>query len=420
MFTYFSRTDVVAISRSCVRIVPVISLIALLSACSSAPKRPMFAMGPAAVRAVAATSANVPLDISAIGNVEAMSSVDIKARVAGQIVKVNFQEGQDVKAGEILFELDQEPFLQAIHESEANLARDTALAAQYRATVLKDEAQLKSSQAQAERALALQKDGINSREQTETVVATADGWRASREADKAAVTSAEASMRADQAKIEDAKLQLSYTTIKAPINGRAGAIQVKAGNLVKENDTTLVTLLQTQPIYVSFSVPEQQLAEVRKFDAQRPLIVHATATSGSDEVGKLRFIDNTVDTNTGTIKLKAVFDNGRRQLWPGQFVNVRAQLSVEPDRVVVPTQTVQTGPTGKYVWVMASDSTVSMRPVNVVRAWGEKSVIGSGLNAGEMVISEGQMRLAPGAKVHVLKPQNPAEAHASAAGQSGS
>jgi multidrug efflux system membrane fusion protein len=380
----------------------------------------MFAMGPAAVRAVAATSANVPLDISAIGNVEAMSSVDIKARVAGQIVKVNFQEGQDVKAGEILFELDQEPFLQAIHESEANLARDTALAAQYRATVLKDEAQLKSSQAQAERALALQKDGINSREQTETVVATADGWRASREADKAAVTSAEASMRADQAKIEDAKLQLSYTTIKAPINGRAGAIQVKAGNLVKENDTTLVTLLQTQPIYVSFSVPEQQLAEVRKFDAQRPLIVHATATSGSDEVGKLRFIDNTVDTNTGTIKLKAVFDNGRRQLWPGQFVNVRAQLSVEPDRVVVPTQTVQTGPTGKYVWVMASDSTVSMRPVNVVRAWGEKSVIGSGLNAGEMVISEGQMRLAPGAKVHVLKPQNPAEAHASAAGQSGS
>lgn len=349
-----------------------------------------------------------------------MSSVDIKARVAGQIVKVNFQEGQDVKAGEVLFELDQQPFLQAIHENEANLARDTALAAQYRATVLKDEAQLKSSHAQAERALALQKEGINSREQTETIVATADGWQASREADKAAVTSAEASMRADQAKIEDAKLQLSYTIIKAPINGRAGAIQVKAGNLVKENDTTLVTLLQTQPIYVSFSVPEQQLTDVRRFDAQRPLIVHATATSGSDEVGKLRFIDNTVDTNTGTIKLKAVFDNARRQLWPGQFVNVRAQLSMEPNRVVVPTQTVQTGPTGKYVWVMASDSTVSMRPVNVLRAWGENSVIGSGLNAGEMVISEGQMRLAPGAKVHVLKPQNPAEAHASAAGQSGS
>lgn len=368
-------------------------------------------MGPVAVRAVAATTSNVPLDITAIGNVEALSSVDVKARVAGMITKVNFQEGQDVRAGETLFELDQEPFLEAIHENEANLARDKALAAQYRATVLKDEAQYKSSQAQADRALALQKEGINSREQTETVVATAEGWRASREADQAAVTSAEASMRADQAKIDNAKLQLSYTRIPAPINGRAGAIQVKAGNLVKENDTTLVTLLQTQPIYVTFSVPQQQLGDVRRYDREHPLTVKATTGNGSTEEGKLRFIDSAVDTTTGTIKLKAVFDNPRHQLWPGEFVDVRTQLAVEQDRVIVPTQTVQTGPEGKFVWVMAADSTVSMRPVTVLRASGDNSVISSGLKSGEMVISEGQMRLAPGAKVHVLKP---AEAHAEA------
>ncbi len=377
-------------------------------------------MGPVAVRTVSASSVSVPLAISAIGNVEAMSTVDIKARVAGQIQKVNFQEGQDVRAGDVLFEMDQQPFLQSINENEANLARDTALAAQYRATVSKDEAQLKSSRAQADRALALQKEGINSREQTETVVATADGLKAAREADQAAVTSAEASIRADQAKLADARLQLSYTSIRAPISGRAGAVQIKAGNLVKENDTTLVTLLQAQPVYVTFSIPEQQLAQVRRYDAEHPLVVNATSTSGTEESGKLRFIDNAVDLSTGTIKLKAVFDNSRRQLWPGQFVNVRAQLAMEGNRVVIPTQTVQTGPEGKFVWVMGADTTVKMRPVNVIRTWGDNAVIGSGLNAGETVISEGQMRLAPGAKVRVLKPQSSAEAQASASGPAGS
>jgi multidrug efflux system membrane fusion protein len=396
---------------------PVGGLLFSLAACSGGSKRPAFAMGPVAVRAVAATTSNVPLDITAIGNVEAFSTVDVKARVAGMITKVNFQEGQDVRKGDILFELDQEPFLEAIHENEANLARDKALAEQYRATVLKDEAQYKTAKAQADRALALQKEGINSREQTETVVTTAEGWHASREADQAAVASAEAAMRADQAKIDNAKLQLSYTRIAAPINGRAGAIQVKAGNLVKENDTTLVTILQTQPIYVSFSVPQQQLGEVRRYDSEHPLAVTATAGNGTSEQGKLRFIDSAVDTTTGTIKLKAVFDNPRRQLWPGEFVNVRAQLAVEQNRVVVPTQTVQTGPDGKYVWVMAADSTVNMRPVTVMRTSGDNSVIASGLKSGEMVISEGQMRLAPGAKVHVLKP---AQAQAEAAPSSGS
>lgn len=392
-----------------------------LAACSSGkPKGPAFAMGPVAVRAVSAASSNVPLEISAIGNVEALSTVDIKARVAGQVKSVHFQEGQDVRAGDVLFELDQVPFLDAIHEVEANLARDIALTAQAKANVAKDQAVLKSAQAQANRALALEKEGIYSKEQTEAVVATSESNQATLAADQAAVTSSEAAVRADRARLEDAKLQLSYTIIRAPMPGRTGAIQIRPGNLVKDSDATLVTLLQTQPIYVSFSVPQQQLSDIRRFNAERPLEVIALPGGDAQEQGKLKFIDNAVDLNTGTIKLKAVFANPNHRLWPGQFVNVRAQLTLEPDRVVVPTQTVQTGPNGKYVWVMASDSSVSMRPVNVLRSWGDKSVIGSGLTAGETVITEGQMRLAPGAKVHVLKPQTPAQAAASNNQASGS
>lgn len=420
MLTHLFRVHPVAYRVRAAAIFAGVFALALLSACSSGPKRPVFAMGPVAVRAVAASCANVPLEVSAIGNVEAMASVDIKARVASQIVRVNFQEGQDVHAGDVLFELDQRPFLDSINENEANLAHDKALVAQSRANVLKDEANLKSTEAQAERALALQKDGINSREQTETVIATADGWRASRAADQAAVVSAEASVRADESRIEDAKLQLSYTLIKAPISGRAGAIQMKAGNLIKDNDATLVNILQTQPIYVTFSIPDQQLAAVRRYDASHPLTVEATTSGGAPEQGTLRFIDNTVDTTTGTIKLKAVFDNTRRQFWPGQFVNVRAQLALEPNRVVVPTQTVQTGPTGKFVWVIGPDSAVAIRPVSVLRTWGDNSVIASGLQSGEMVITEGQMRLAPGAKVHILKPQTAAASSAAGSEPSGS
>lgn len=393
-----------------------------LSACSSkAQKGPGgFAMGPVAVRAVTADAATVPLQIAAIGNVEAISTVDIKSRVAGQIKNVNFQEGQDVQAGETLFELDQEPFLQTIRENEANLARDIALAEQSKANIAKDEAQLKTARAQADRALALQKEGINSREQTETVVTSADSLKASLTADEAALNSAEASVKADRARLDEAQLQLSYTTIKAPITGRAGAVQVKAGNLIKENDTTLVTLLQMRPIYVAFSVPQQQLTEVRRYNAERPVVVEALTSGGVTERGTLRFIDNAVDMTTGTIKLKAEFDNKSRQLWPGEFVNVNAQLSMEPNRVTIPSQTIQTGPNGKYVWVMSADKTVSMRPVNVLRAWGDKSVIGSGLHAGETVISEGQMLLAPGSKVRLLKNKTPVEATASAEAASGS
>jgi membrane fusion protein, multidrug efflux system len=207
---------------------------------------------------------------------------------------------------------------------------------------------------------------------------------------------------------------LTYTKITAPIAGRVGAVNLKAGNLVKDNDTAMVTILQIAPIYVSFGVPQQLLPEVQKYNAEHPLRVEASAQGGVPATGVLRFIDNSVDTTTGTIKLKAQFDNAARSLWPGQFVNVRAQLLLERDRVLVPSRTVQTGPQGKYVWVMDSGKqTVAMRPVDVLRIFKpadaiEQSVIGKGLEPGEMVISEGQMRLFPGGKVRVLAPEGPA------------
>ena len=363
-------------------------------------------MPPTVVKTVVASSADVPLTIDAIGAVEATASVDIKSRVAGQVMRVDFAEGQNVSKGQLLFEIDPLPLQQQIAQIQADLAKDKALEQQARANVVRDEATLKQSKAVADRGLALSKEGIYSREQTEQVVATADSSQASLEADRAAVESASASIKSDQARLAQTQLQLGYTKITAPITGRAGAIAIKAGNLVKDNDVALVTLLQMSPIYVSFGVPEQLLPDVQKFNGQHSLQVQAAPTPDTSTTGTLKFIDNSVDNTTGTIRMKAEFANGAHTLWPGQFVNVSARLSVERNRVVVPSRAVQTGPQGKYVWVVdRSSNTVAMRPVDVLRntgangSGGEQAVLGKGLSAGEQVVSEGQLRLAPGMKV---------------------
>lgn len=358
------------------------------------------------VRAANAVASDVPLTVSAVGNVESIASVDVKSRVAGAILRVNFREGQDVRQGQLLFEIDPEPLRRQIAELRANVAKDVALEQQARANVSKDEAQLKQARAAADRGVSLSKDGIYSREQTEQVVATADAAQASLQADQAAVESASASRTADAAKLEETNLQLSYTQITAPISGRAGAVNVKAGNLIKDNDAALVSILQISPIYVSFGLPEQLLDQVQKYNAHHPLEVLANA-DGKPEAGKLQFIDNTADMTTGTVKLKAVFANASRNLWPGQFVNVQAQLEIEHGRILIPSRSLQTGPEGKYVWVINADDTVAMRPVTVLRLYQspagvEDAVVGAGLAAGEKVISEGQMRLAPGAKIRLL------------------
>lgn len=372
----------------------------------------MMMMMPAVpVRAVPAVASDVPLNVSAVGNVEAITTVDVKSRVAGQVLRVDFEAGQNVEKGQLLFEIDPEPLIRQIAEYQADLAKDLALEQQARANVLKDEALQKQTRASADRAIELAKEGIYAKEQTEQTVESAESAQASLDADKAAVESASATVKADKAKLAETQLQLDYTKITAPISGRAGAIAVKAGNLIKDNDVALVTLLEISPIYVSFGLPEQLLPEVRKYNDEHPLLVEATPDGENPVTGTLRFIDNSVDSTTGTIKLKAEFPNTDRALWPGQFVNVQAQLSLEHNRIVVPSRTVQTGPQGKYVWVMnPANATVTIRPVEVLRNYtppkaGEEAVIGTGLHSGEMVISEGQMRLAPGMKVRLLQAQ---------------
>ena len=366
-------------------------------------------MPPALVKTATAVAGDVPLTVTAVGTVESITSVDVKSRVTGEIMRVAFTEGQEVNKGQVLFEIDPEPLKRQIAQLQADLAKDQALEQQARANAARDEATMKQARSSANRGLALSKEGIFSKEQTEQVVATADAAQASLNADLAAIESAVASMKSDRARLAQTELQLSYTTITAPISGRAGAVAAKAGNMVKENDAALVTILQLAPIYVSFGVPEQLLPEVRKYNAQSPLKVNAILGPDSSRTGTLRFIDNTVDTTTGTIRLKAEFTNKEHSLWPGQFVDVQAQLNLERNRILIPSRAVQTGPQGKYVWVLdPSTSTVAMRPVNVLRNYQapkaiERAVIGSGVNAGETVISEGQMRLAPGAKVQVEK-----------------
>jgi multidrug efflux system membrane fusion protein len=366
------------------------------------------ALPPEAVRTLTATSADVPLEFAAIGNVEAISTVDVKSRVTAPILRVHFAEGQDVKQGDYLFELDPETFNRQIAEAEANIAKDSANEKQAEANILRDDATRRNLEAIAKRSAQLNRDGILSSEQNAQAQSNADAAKASVDADRAARDSAQAAAKADRAKLEQIRLQLDFTKIRAPISGRAGAIAVKQGNLAKENDNTLVTLLQTAPVYVSFPVPENLLPEVRKYNAAHPLEITATTADSKSATGSLQFIDNTVDATTGTIRLKASFANADRALWPGQFVNVSARLAVERDRILVASRALQTGPNGKYVWVLnAADSTVSMREVAVLRLFTppgqpETAVIGSGLKPGEAVVSEGQMRLAPNAKVRVL------------------
>ncbi len=387
----------------------------LLASCGSKKQAmspmAMMMMQAAPVRAVAAVASDVPLDTTAVGNAEAINSVDVKSQVAGQILRVYFQAGQTVQKGQLLFEIDPEPLQRQIAQIQADLVKDAALEQQARANVAKDEAMLKQTQASAKRGLELEKEGIFSKEQTEQLVASNGSNLAALDADKAAVESAAAAIKSDRARLSQTELQLSYTKITAPIAGRAGAIAIKPGNLVKDNDATLVTILQISPIYVSFGLPQQLLPEVQKYNKEHPLMVRAEVDGGTrTETGSLKFIDNTVDTTTGTINLKAEFPNKSGALWPGEYVNVKAQLNVERDRIVVPSRTVETGPQGKYVWVVNStNNTATMRPVKVERLYkpaegGEQAVIASGLTPGEMIVSEGQMRLFPGGKVRLLKP----------------
>lgn len=361
--------------------------------------------GGAPVPVVVATVSqkDVPVNIEVIGNVEAYSTITVKAQVGGQLEKVSFHEGDFVQKGDLLFNIDSRPFEGALNQAQANLARDVAAQSQAEANLARDSANEKYAQSQAARYAKLFESGIVSKEQTDQVRAQADALAQTIQADKAAIESAKAQIGASKSAIENMKVQLSYTVIRSPIDGRTGNIAVKQGNIVTANTTDLVTIAEVQPIYVTFSVPEAQLGDIKKYRAAGKLPVIATPQDDNTqkENGFLTFVDNTVDAATGTIKLKGTFPNTNRKLWPGEFVRVTLRLTIQNNALVVPNQAVQTGQDGQFVYVVKGDKTVEMRPVVTGNRVDQDLVIDRGLALGETIVTEGQLRLAPGSRVQL-------------------
>ena len=350
----------------------VIGMALSVASCSKGKPQP-----PRVVPVVAETAdrKNVPLQIKAIGNVEAYNTVSIKSQVNGEISEVHFREGQDVKQGKLLFQIDPRPFESALRQAESALARDRA--------------QAKNAEEEARRYATLAGKGFVSQQEYDRVRTNA--------------AALDAVVKADEAAVENARLQLEFTSIKAPIEGRTGAITIQKGNVVKANDIPLVTINQVTPIYVTFSVPEQDLPNIKRYQASGELHVEASIPQGNRKPvkGGLTFIDNKVNTTTGTILLKATFPNQDHVLWPGQFVDIVLTLTTERDRVVVPSPAVQTGQQGQYVYVIKDDMTAELRVVTPGRLYNGWTVIDKGVSAGEMVVTDGQLRLVPGVKVEI-------------------
>jgi multidrug efflux system membrane fusion protein len=343
----------------------------LCSACTPNKEKPK-AKPPVPVKIAQAQQKDLPLQIKAIGNVEALNSVAIKSQVNGQITRVHFAEGSDVQKGALLVSIDPEPFQAALNQFEAAL--------------VKDQAQAKFAREQTERYAGLLKEGIVTHDQYDLLRSNAESLAATLVADRAAV--------------KNAKIQLEYCSIRSPISGRTGTVAIQPGNIVKANDLPIVTVNQISPINVTFSLPEKRLAEIKRGMAAGQLKIEAMIPNepGTTESGSISFLDNAVNSATGTIKLKGVFANVSHKLWPGQFTDVMITLSTRKNAVVIPTQAVQTGQQGDYVYVVKSDKKVEMRQVTSVAA-GDEAVIEKGLAVGETVVVDGQLRLTPGVLV---------------------
>jgi multidrug efflux system membrane fusion protein len=359
--------------------------------------------GPVPVVVATVSQRDVPINVDVIGNVEAYSTITVKAQVGGELTKVSFHEGDFVKKDDLLFTIDARPFEAQLSQAQANLARDTAALTQAQANLARDVANEKYAQDQATRYRGLFDQGVVSREQADQMRSSADALSQTVLADKAAIESARAQIIASKAAVETATVQMSYTTIRSPIDGRTGNIAVKQGNVVAANTSDLMTITEVQPIYVTFSVPEAQLSDIKRYMGQGQLKVQAApqADATSQESGVLTFIDNSVDATTGTIKLKGTFQNAVNRLWPGEFVRVSLGLTTRPHATVVPNQAVQTGQDGQFVYVVKQDRTVEMRPVVTGTRVDQELVIDRGLEPGETVVTEGQLRLTPGSHVQV-------------------
>jgi len=346
-------------------------------------------------------SKSVPVDLAAIGNVEAYASISLRSQVTGVLEQLSFHEGDLVKQGQLLFTLDRRPFEAALAQAEANLVRDRALLAQAEAQLARDASNAEYQQLTAERQQQLNQRGIISKDVAEQTRSQADATAAVVKADRASIDSARAQLLAQESMVESARVSLSYTTIKSPIEGQTGSLSVKVGSLVTANQTELTTIARVQPVLVTFTVPAIHLGTIKSHMVGSKLAVTATPqdTAAQPSVGALTFVDNAVDMTTDTIKLKATFDNPDRRLWPGQFARVSLRLTTIDNATVVPSQAVQTGQDGQYVFVVKDDQTVEQRTVTVGQRVQDDTVVQKGLKPGETVVTEGQLRLEPGSRV---------------------
>lgn len=331
---------------------------------------------PVPVLAADAVETTVPVQIYAVGTVEAFSTVDVKSQVAGQVVGVHFREGQEVRKDDLLFTIDSRSYEALLKKEEANLSRNKL--------------QAENAEVEYKRTEELNKGGM----------------AASEELDRARTTAAQlvAQVEADQAAVQYARLQVEYCEIRSPIDGRTGALRVNRGNLVKANEATLTEILEIRPVYVSFSIPESYFPTIQRLIAEGRVLEAVAVIPGEESkplTGRVTFLDSAVDRKTGTILLKAEYPNAERRLWPQQYVNVNLILERIPRQVTVPTQTVQTGQKGSYVYVIREDMTVEYRSVKTGRMLDDSVVLDSGLRAGERVVTDGQLRLVPGSRVEI-------------------
>ncbi|MGH9405106.1 MAG: efflux RND transporter periplasmic adaptor subunit [Terriglobia bacterium] len=353
--------------------------VALLSACSSKQAEGNAVQPPARpavpVMVGEVVEQTIPVELNVIGTGEAYATVSVKSLVQGEVQKVYFRQGQYVRKGQLLYSIDPAPFQAALAQAQATLA--------------KDQAQLQYASAQNKRYTELYKQGIVSQDQYDQYHSNS--------------AQIQASARADEAAVQNAQIQLAYCTIRSPLDGLTGAFQVDQGNLVKVNDVPMVVINQIEPIYVSFSVPQQYLQQIKERQAVRPLRMEAVIPHepNQPEWGTLSFINNTVDANTGTVLLKGTFPNPKRRLWPGEFANVILDLANQPNAIVAPSTAVQTGQQGKYVYVLESNNTVRYQQVTAGSNYQGKTVIDKGLAPGDHVVTDGQLMLYPGAKVTV-------------------
>jgi membrane fusion protein, multidrug efflux system len=356
------------------RLVAVVTMLLLLGSCSGKTEKEKNSRAAPVTVSLAATK-NVPVVIHAIGTAGSYSTVSVRAQITGQITDIAFKQGQDVSRGDLLFTIDSRPFRAALEGALAAVARDRAM--------------LKNAESDVRRYGELVKKDYVTSQQYDQAAANAEALKAT--------------VAADEAAIKTARLNLDYCTVRAPVSGRTGDVLLQKGNVIKANDQAVVTINQITPIYVSFSVPEEYLPDIRRYAAEDSLRVEAAfpGQTGKPYQGHLSFINNTVDESTGTILLKATFQNRDKIFWPGQFVNVILRLATSKNAVVVPSQAVQRGQKGDYLFVVKPDMTVEMRSIETGQRLDGETVIRKGVAAGDKVVTDGQLRLFPGARIEV-------------------